>query len=164
MERAGALRPTVAAAMVRLAGDPGDALLDPCCGSGTILREALRAGWSTACGADIDPDAVDSARRNAPDARLLVSDARRIGLAAQSVGACASNVPFGRQYPVPGDAGAWLRDVLAEMTRVTRAGSRVVLLAPAVGADLIPARLRNTDRFPIRLLGTRTTLWGFDRT
>jgi putative RNA methylase family UPF0020 len=39
-ERQGALRPTVANAMVRLAGDPSGVLLDPCCGSGTILGEA----------------------------------------------------------------------------------------------------------------------------
>lgn len=37
VERAGALRPAVANALVRLAGEPAGTLLDPCCGSGTIL-------------------------------------------------------------------------------------------------------------------------------
>jgi 23S rRNA G2445 N2-methylase RlmL len=45
VEREGALRPTVARAMVLLAGEPGGVALDPCCGSGTILRELLAAGW-----------------------------------------------------------------------------------------------------------------------
>src|SRR6266498_3694785 len=44
-ERTGALRPTVAAAMVRLAGEPRGRLLDPCCGSGTLLAEAQHRGW-----------------------------------------------------------------------------------------------------------------------
>jgi hypothetical protein len=69
-ERSGALRPTIAAAMVSLAGTPADALLDPCCGSGTILSEAIDAGWDTVCGADIDPCAVEIARRNARGARF----------------------------------------------------------------------------------------------
>ena len=48
-ERQGALRPTVAAAMVGLAGKARGVLIDPCCGSGTILGEATSAGWR-ACG------------------------------------------------------------------------------------------------------------------
>ena len=61
----GALPPTVAAAMVDLAGRPGAAgpartLLDPCCGAGTILAEALAAGWA-AEGTDISESAVAAA-------------------------------------------------------------------------------------------------------
>jgi Putative RNA methylase family UPF0020 len=44
-ERHGAPRPVVAAAMIRLAGEPPGRLLDPCCGTGTLLWEALAAGW-----------------------------------------------------------------------------------------------------------------------
>ncbi len=65
IEREGALRPTVAAAMVRLAGAPNGLLLDPCCGSGTILGEALAAGWD-AKGLDIDPEAIEISRENVP--------------------------------------------------------------------------------------------------
>jgi tRNA G10 N-methylase Trm11 len=42
--------------MVQLAGVPSGVLLDPCCGSGTILREALEVGWE-AVGSDLDPSA-----------------------------------------------------------------------------------------------------------
>src|SRR5580658_7737454 len=39
------LPPAVAAAMVHLAGEPSGLLLDPCCGSGIILAQALASGW-----------------------------------------------------------------------------------------------------------------------
>jgi tRNA G10 N-methylase Trm11 len=161
-ERRGALRPTVAAAMVRLAGQPDGILLDPCCGSGTILAEAGRAGWR-AEGGDIDPGAVRAARKNAPDAMLRQGDVRRLEIADGSVRACVSNLPFGRQHTVPQDMHDWLRDALAELARVTRPGGRVVLLAPGIPAGLRPGALRQTGRTPIRLLGTRTTIWAYDR-
>jgi 23S rRNA G2445 N2-methylase RlmL len=163
VEREGALRPTVARAMVLLAGEPGGVALDPCCGSGTILREALAAGWD-ARGLDIDPDAVRAARRNAPGADVRVGDARSLELADRSVAACVSNLPFGRQYSVQGDIHAWLRSVLGEMARVTRPGGQVILLVPQLPRAVVPGTLRLRDRFRIRLLGTATTIWVFDRT
>lgn len=162
-ERPGALRPTVAAAMVTLAGLPGGTLLDPCCGSGTILAEALHAGWTDVRGADIDPAAVDTARHNLPAANVVVGDAERIDVESGSIDACVSNLPFGRQYHVDGNMHAWLRVVLAETARVTRPGGRVVLLSPADTRALAPPILRPVDRIPVRLLGTRTILRSYDR-
>jgi tRNA G10 N-methylase Trm11 len=161
-ERRGALRPTVAAAMVRLAGEPDGILLDACCGSGTVLAEAARAGWR-AEGSDIDPGAVRAARKNAHDAVVRQGDVRRLEIADGSVRACVSNLPFGRQHTVPQDMHGWLRDALAELTRVTQPGGRVVLLAPDIPADVLPGKLLLTGRTPIRLLGTKTTIWACDR-
>jgi 23S rRNA G2445 N2-methylase RlmL len=161
-ERRGALRPTVAAAMVRLAGKPGETLLDPCCGSGTILVEAAEAGWQTS-GLDIDPDAVQVARQNAGEATVQVGDARRLSLEDASVDACVSNLPFGQQYDVQGGMDEWLRAVLGELGRVTRPGGRIVVLAPRIPRNAVPRQLHQTDRMPIRLLGTKTTLWAYDR-
>ena len=161
-ERRGGLRPTVAAAMVRLAGQPDGTLLDACCGAGTILAEAARAGWR-AEGTDIDPGAVRAARRNAPGAAVWQGDVRRLDLADGSVRACVSNLPFGRQHNVQQDMPGWLRGALAELARVTEPGGRVVLLAPGIPGDVLPGGLRPAGRIPIRLLGTRTTIWAYDR-
>ncbi|MBO0684713.1 MAG: methyltransferase domain-containing protein, partial [Candidatus Dormibacteraeota bacterium] len=162
VERPGALRPTVAAAMVRLAGRPRSHLLDPCCGSGTILAEATAAGW--ACrGFDLDPEAVQAARRNAPGAEIEVGDARRLELSSGSIAACVSNLPFGRRYAPQGRSDRWLGEVLAELRRVTQPDGRLVLLAPRLDRRQVPTGLRQTERLPIRLLGLATTIWAFDR-
>lgn len=91
-ERRGALRPVVAAAMVRLAGATPGRLLDPCCGSGTILREALATGWE-AVGSDIDPDAVSIARDNTPRARVDRADVLQLPHEDASFDAVVSNLP-----------------------------------------------------------------------
>ncbi|MGH3320259.1 MAG: TRM11 family SAM-dependent methyltransferase [Streptosporangiaceae bacterium] len=163
VERPGALRPTVAAMMVALAGETNGALLDPCCGSGTILGEALAAGWRAA-GRDIDPEAVEISRANVPGAEVEVGDARDIALRNASVAACVSNLPFGKQFTVQEDAVTWLEEVLAGMARVTRPGGRIVLLRPEIPRTTVPRELRLRDRHRLRLLGTKTTLWVFERT
>lgn len=162
IERGGSLRPTVAAAMVRLAGHPDGVLADPCCGSGTILVEATRAGWQ-AEGIDIDPQAVSIARANAPGIQVRPGDVRSLELGNCSVRACVSNLPFGKQYTVGQDMNSWLSSALSEITRVTRPGGRVVLLAPGIPGACVPGQLKPAARIPIRLLGTKTTIWAYDR-
>lgn len=162
VERAGALRPAVAAAMVREVGTGPGVLLDPCCGSGTILAEAKDRGWDVV-GRDIDSEAIDAARRNVRGADLAIGDARRLDRPDASVDACVSNLPFGKQYDVDGDRGAWLGTMLTELVRVTRPDGRVVLLVPKLPRPAVPNELRLRQRFPLRLLGTTTTLWVLDR-
>ncbi|SBW25363.1 hypothetical protein FDG2_4523 [Candidatus Protofrankia californiensis] len=95
-ERHGALRPVVAA-MVRLAGQSPGELLDPCCESGTIVREALDSGWQ-ARGSDVDPDAVDIARTNLPGVAVERADALKLPHPDGSFDAVVSNLPFGKQF------------------------------------------------------------------
>jgi len=165
-EQSGPLPETVAAAMVQLAGDatavsqrsPGRILLDPCCGAGTILAEAAAAGW-TAEGSDINPASVEMASRAAAGVPVQLGDARELLLADDCVGACVSWLP-GR---VPGSWPAFASAVLAELSRVTRSGGRVVLLAPDLPRAVIPGALRLRKQFPIQLPGPRQSIWVFHR-
>jgi hypothetical protein len=154
-ERRGALRPVVAAAMVRLAGRATGMLVDPCCGSGTILAEAEAAGWQP-WGRDIDPDAVAVARRNLPGRDIQVGDARHLELPGRAAAAVVSNLPFGHQFAVQGDEAAWLASVLDELARATAPGGSVVLLTPRRPRH---ALLSPTGSHRIRLLGTPATIW-----
>ena len=148
--------------MVGLAGKPRGVLLDPCCGSGTIVEEATSAGWRAA-GSDTDPAAVRATVRNA-HVPVALADARRLPVADGAVAVCVSNLPFGQQYEVEGDPTVWLTRVLAEMTRVTRPKGRVVVLVPDVAKRALPKALREIRRAPIVLLGTKTTIWSYERT
>lgn len=171
-ERHGALRPVVAAAMVRLAAPalahPGRAgqdaapgrLLDPCCGSGTIAAEAGAAGWR-AWASDIDGEAVRAARANAPEAVVGQADARDLPCQAGEFDAVVTNLPFGRQFQVGSGRDAWLGAVLREAARVTRPGGRVVLLAPPP----LPRRAAGlvlAGSHPVRLLGVPARIWAYD--
>jgi 23S rRNA G2445 N2-methylase RlmL len=165
--QAGALPPTLAAAMVALAGPRGTAgragtLLDPCCDTGTILAEALAVGWA-AEGTEIDEAAIEAAGRNAPGARVQLGDARDLLLPDESVAACVSSLPFGRQSRQPGDWQAWAGPALAEMSRVTRSGGAVVVLAPELPRPAIPATLRLRRQVPVRLAPAGATIWVFRR-
>jgi 23S rRNA G2445 N2-methylase RlmL len=132
-------------------------------GAGTILGQALAAGWPDVQGSDIDPGAVEIARRNAPRAGVIEGDARSIDLPDESVGAVVSSLPFGQRYEVGGSMRTWMGAVLGEMTRVTGPGGRVILLAPVVPVSVMPKALRVTRQEPLRLPGTKTTLWICDR-
>jgi tRNA G10 N-methylase Trm11 len=159
----GPLPATVAAAMVQLAGDaiavsPGRILLDPCCGAGTILAEAAAVGW-TAEGSDIDPAAVEAASQAAAGVPVELGDARDLLLADDCVSACVSWLP-GR---VPGSWPVFAGAVLAELSRVTRSGGRVVLLAPDLPRAAIPAALRLRKQVPIPLVGGKQSIWVFHR-
>lgn len=160
---AGALPQTVAAAMVQLAGPPGRArqpgtLLDPCCGAGMILAEALAAGW-TADGNDSDPGAVEAAMRVAPSANVHLGDARELLLPDDCVGACVSWLP-GR---VRGSWQDWAEAVLTELSRVTCSGGSVVLLAAELPRPTVPSTLRLRRQVPVRLVGRRHSIWVFRR-
>src|SRR5579859_3381659 len=87
------LRPTLAAAMVQLAGvKPGNLVLDPMCGAGTILAEIFalvgRNGHLSLCGGDLDIASLRAARANLDrlgQPFLARWDARRLPLSDQQV-------------------------------------------------------------------------------
>lgn len=80
--KAGMLPPKVARMAVNIARGQGKTLLDPFCGMGTILGEALLSGW-TVIGSDQSTEVIDKTRKNLewlklPEWKLLVSDATHI--------------------------------------------------------------------------------------
>jgi 23S rRNA G2445 N2-methylase RlmL len=159
--RPGALKPSVAAALVVLAGvDRGMWLLDPCCGGGTIAIEAALCG-ALARGGDSDPRAIEAARTNAAcagvAARFRVLDARRLPFADGSFDRIVSNLPWDRQVSAGHDPEAFYRRSLAEMARVLAPGGRLALLIAAPRLVQHP-ELRRLRQIEISLHGQRPTI------
>lgn len=134
-ERQAALRPTIAAAMVLAAGtSEEDVILDPMCGSGTILLERALAGrHGLLLGGDIDPVAVKAALANFgprhKPVRIERMDARKLPLEDSSVDKFVTNLPWGRQIGQPQELPELYTGVLKEAVRVLRPGGKVVLLS-----------------------------------
>jgi tRNA (guanine6-N2)-methyltransferase len=164
--RPASLRPTVAAAMVRLAGiRPGHVVLDPMCGAGTLLAEqlaaarAVRGEHRTPLGGDLDYGAARAAavnlRRVGP-AHVLRWDARRLPLGDASVDRVVSNPPFGKQLETPEAIGPLYRAMIAEYDRVLRPGGWAVLLTSemrALGDAARAARWKSLRQVKVRVLG-----------
>jgi 23S rRNA G2445 N2-methylase RlmL len=128
----GSLKASVAAAMLRLAGvTPGQLVVDPCCGVGTIVIEAALSG-ALARGGDRDLAAVEAARTNAGVAGVAASfdvwDAQALPLADGSVDRIVANLPWGRQVAADLDIAAFYARALAEMRRVSAPEARAVVL------------------------------------
>lgn len=165
------LRPTVAAAMVRLAGvGPGMTVLDPMCGAGTILAETIevakrrRGERVRVIGGDIDPNAVFVAGQNLDNvgpADLARWDARRLPLPAESVDRIICNPPFGKQLASVNEVGPLYTAAAAEWDRVLRPGGRAVFLVMEQDALRAPLRARNwtpSRQLRVRVLGQPAVL------
>jgi 23S rRNA G2445 N2-methylase RlmL len=134
---AASLRPTLAAAMVRLAEiKPHHVVLDPMCGAGTIVAEVLEQSRTRktpvrAWGGDLDAAAIRAAASNLR--RLGVNllacwDAARLPLADGCVDRLISNPPFGKQLSRPDEIGPLYRRMVLAYDRVMKPQSRAVLL------------------------------------
>jgi 23S rRNA G2445 N2-methylase RlmL len=126
-EREAALRPTIAAAMAAVAGPrDGETILDPMCGSGTLLIEArARNANVRLVGTDISRAAIDLAASRIDDgAALEVHDARK-PLTVGPVDCILCNLPWGHRYA----ANARLYSELIEnFRRALHPYGRMVLL------------------------------------
>jgi len=156
-----ALNPVIAYAMLRIASvRPGDKVLDPFCGSGTIIIEAAQV-WRglELIGVDISPKSIEGAWMNAEAAgvrdkvKFIVGDARRLeralpmGWRADRV---VSNLPFGirsgRLKVIPTMYKNFLRSLrqfLAEGSRVcllTTHNSLLENIAKELGYEVIASR------------------------
>ncbi len=151
--RPGALRPAVAAALVRLAiGAAGAAaakrgVYDPFCGTGTVAAEAAYLGLPVFA-SDIDERAVERTRlrlagTGSPAAGLrhnvFAHDVRRGPPQRVSAVIVAANLPWGKQVAVPGRLA--LFDAVALLARHLVAGGGAAALLTTHEEPLI-ARLR----------------------
>jgi precorrin-6B methylase 2 len=164
-----ALKPSVAAAMVRLSPPvPEDVFLDPMCGSGTILIERALAGrYALLLGGDSDPDAVAATRENVgrryQPIEIRQWDARSLPLADGAVGVIVCNLPFGKQIGSVRGNRTLYPALIEEWTRVLRPDGRMVLLeserALLMRAVEHQTGLRIRQAIPVQVRGQRATIF-----
>ncbi len=161
------LRPTVAGAMVYLAGvGPGMSVLDPLCGAGTIVAEAIevakvrgKAGRIEVLGGDIDPNAMFVTGENLRNVGPAVTcrwDARRLPLESETVDRIVTNPPFGKQLASPDEIPPLYAACAREWDRVLRPGGRAVFLVmeqDALESPLLANGWRPTRKLKVRILG-----------
>ncbi len=176
--RPASLRPTLAAAMVRLAEiKPSHVVLDPMCGAGTLLAEHLtvmrtvRAAFPPALGGDVDAGAARAAsvnlRRLAP-AVLARWDAAQLPLPPQTVDRILSNPPFGKKLGEPGEIAPLYARMIREYDRVLKPGGRAVLLVGDPGKLNAAAHAvgwKAQRQATVRILGQAATIavWRKDK-
>jgi len=154
-----ALKPNVAYALLRLAHCPAppEGVLDPFCGSGTILWEAGIL-WPNArlVGNDWHEETLAGARDNAAAQDLTdrvtlhEADAWRLDetLGEQRADLIVTNPPFGVRLASSMDFGPFYRHMLQQFAAVLHPGGRVVILV--LRQSPFNNALQNTDAFDVR--------------
>lgn len=163
----GALKPSVAAALVLLAQvTTTTTVLDPCCGSGTLLIEAALQGVRT-LGGDLNPLAVAAARTNARAAGITTSihhwDATTLPVATASVDRVITNLPWGRQVSVNEALPTFYQRLFRQMRRVLAPEGRLVVLTNAP-QQIDPLDLSCVQQTEISLFGQRPAILVFSST
>jgi tRNA (guanine6-N2)-methyltransferase len=159
--RPGSLKAPVAYALCMLAElHPGDILLDPTCGAGTILTEAASLiTEGVLIGVDINPDAIEAARHNCEAAELPVEvapvesvsaalhvqkvqnertvllvegDARLMPFPPATINAVVTNLPWGKQVAPDDDLAELYKGVVRVIEKALEVGGRVVILTDQI--------------------------------
>lgn len=162
---AASLRPTLAAAMIRLAEVKANGLiLDPMCGAGTILAELhehLRGTGQRvqAWGGDMDAAALRAAGfnlRSLGRTQLVRWDATRLPLPDACFDRIISNPPFGKQLSRPEEIKPLYQGMVREADRVLKPYGRAVLLVSDFASLKDAARAVNwkpVNQIKVRVLG-----------
>ncbi len=161
----GTLHPPLAAAMVTLAGlRPGQTVLDPCCGAGTVPIEAA-CTVAGVCALGLDADAAALAASVGNGRHTAVTWARADAGALPIDGGCAHRVvlnpPWGRQVRPRGLLAADPGRLWREVRRVLAPNGRVVALLHQPGPDrahITAAGLEVGQELPVSLCGAHPVL------
>lgn len=149
------MRPSRAAALVRLlAPSPGDVVLDPCGGIGTLAIAAASMAPVVVLSVDHDPVACAAAAVNARAARregelrgsvgVYCADASSsASLRPASVDGVLADLPYGLAHSRL-DVGALIR----QLARLLRPGGRAVLLGGAAPGGTAAACLKSARLWP----------------
>jgi tRNA (guanine6-N2)-methyltransferase len=128
------LHPTLAAAAVRFIPIVAtDSILDPFCGSGTLLAErAMRGPYRKLIGVDIEEKALNAARLNLESlvgVSLFQEDSSQLRL-AQNVDVIISNPPYGQRVGSPTAAKRLHASLDVLASRVLRKDGIFVVFRP----------------------------------
>ncbi|MFH1914384.1 MAG: methyltransferase domain-containing protein [Pseudomonadota bacterium] len=120
------LRPVHAAVAAALRSgpiQPGDTVVDLCCGTGVLADMVARAGLNVVdvVGVDNSPAMLNRARARGGGARYLLVDASATGLESGRFAGCAISFALHEKPPETGQA------ILAEARRLVRPGGLVVV-------------------------------------
>lgn len=132
--RTGTLHPPLAFAMAMLANlSKNQKVVDPFCGVGTILIEALQLEPQvSASGVDIDDDAIRKAISIAETANKVidfsVGDAGHLPFTDREIDRIISNPPWGRAVEVAGSLRIARDSFFEELQRIISTEGRIVLL------------------------------------
>lgn len=132
----GALNAVIAAAMVEMTQPhPADRVLNPLCGSGTLLIERLLHSAAAAIGGcDTNPAALRCAESNvraaglANTAELFAMDATHLQMPDASVDVVLADLPWGQLVGAHDDNRQLYPSVLRETARVATPGARAVFI------------------------------------
>ena len=127
----GTLKPPIAAAMAQIAKiKKKDKILDPFCGSGTILMEASKFTTNMQ-GGDINPEVINIARENLSSAGIPISidiwDATSLPLKDNSVDKIITNLPWDKQTKVK-SPNSFYKKVSQEMERILSPKGNIIIL------------------------------------
>ncbi|MBV8774373.1 MAG: RNA methyltransferase [Deltaproteobacteria bacterium] len=164
----GSLRPSVAAALALLS-DPAreDIVLDPFCGTGTVLVERAHVGrYAMLIGCDRDPDALSAAQKNVgpryKPLELRQWDALALPLPDHSVSKIVTNLPWGLRYGSHEENRRVYPQVLQEFHRLVSPGGKIVILTGEVRlmSDLAKRGALRPDKvLQVSILGTRAAVY-----
>jgi len=164
----GSLRPAVAAALGWLS-EPADedVVLDPLCGSGTVLIERAQLGrYNLLIGSDHDGAALAAARTNIgpryKPIELHPWDAVALPLPDGAVSKAITNLPWGIRHGSHEQNRRAYPRIVAELRRVVRPGGLIVMLtgeARLMGEVLRHSRLRSEKVLYVSILGAQAAVY-----